>query len=51
VAGTDPVAIDAYSTRFVDLKPEDVKMIGMAQKLGVGEANLKRLSIKEGTSA
>ena len=51
VAGTDPVAIDAYSTRFVDLKPEDVKMIGMAQQLGVGDANLKRLSIVEGSAA
>ena len=35
VAGTDPVAIDAYCTHFVDLQPEDVKMIGMAQQLGV----------------
>ena len=51
VAGTDPVAIDAYSTRFVDLQPEEVKMIGMAQRLGVGEANLKQLRIVEGPSA
>ena len=51
VAGTDPVAIDAYSTRFVDLKPEDVNMIGMAQKHGVGEANIERLSIEEGSAA
>lgn len=51
VAGTDPVAIDAYSTRFVDLRPEDVKMIGMAQKLGVGTADLKQLRIEEGTAA
>jgi hypothetical protein len=45
------VAIDAYSTRFVDLRPEDVKMIGMAQKLGVGTADLKQLRIEEGTAA
>jgi uncharacterized protein (DUF362 family) len=51
VAGTDPVAIDAYCTRFVDLQPEDVKMIGMAQQLGVGKANLKQLQIVEGPSA
>ena len=51
VAGSDPVAIDAYSTRFLDLKPGDVKMIGMAERLGVGTASLKQLRIDEGTSA
>ncbi len=51
VAGTDPVAIDAYSTRFVDLQPGDVKMIGMAQKHGVGTADLGKLRIVEGSSA
>jgi uncharacterized protein (DUF362 family) len=51
VAGTDPVAIDAYSTRFVDLKPEDVKMIGMAQRLGVGTADLNQLRLEEGKTA
>ncbi len=51
VAGTDPVAIDAYSTRFVDLKPGNVAMIGMAQKLGVGTADLEKLRIDEGTAA
>jgi uncharacterized protein (DUF362 family) len=51
VACTDPVAIDAYCTRFVDLQPEDVKMIAMAEQLGVGKANLKQLQIVEGPSA
>ena len=51
VAGTDPGAIDAYSTRFLDLKPEDVKMIGMAQRLGVGTADLKQLRIEDGKTA
>jgi uncharacterized protein (DUF362 family) len=51
VAATDPVTIDAYSTRFVDLLPEEVKMIGMAQRLGVGEADLQQIRIIEGTSA
>jgi uncharacterized protein (DUF362 family) len=51
VAGTDPVAIDAYSTRFLDLKPEDVQMIGMAQRLGVGTADLKQLRIEDGKTA
>jgi uncharacterized protein (DUF362 family) len=51
VAGTDPVAIDAYCTRFVDLQPGDVKMIGMAQKHGLGTADLKTIRIVEGSSA
>ena len=51
VAGTDPVAVDAYSTRFVDLQPGEVKMIGMAQKHGVGTADLEKLRIVEGSSA
>jgi uncharacterized protein (DUF362 family) len=51
VAGTNPVTIDAYSTRFVDLTPGDVKMIGMAQQHGVGKADLKGLRIEEGKSA
>ena len=51
VAGTDPVAIDAYSTRFLDLRPEDVMMIGMAQRHGVGTADLGQLRIEEGKTA
>ena len=51
VAGTNPVAIDAYSTRFVDLTPGEVKMIGMAEQLGVGKADLSQLRIEEGKSA
>jgi uncharacterized protein (DUF362 family) len=51
VAGTDPVAIDAYSTRFVDLTPARVTMIGMAEQHGVGTAKLEQLRIEEGKTA
>ena len=51
VAGIDPVAIDAYATRFVDRTSEDVKMIGMAQRLGIGDAGLDKLRIADGVSA
>ncbi len=47
VAGIDPVAIDAYATRFVDLKPADVRMIAMAEQHGIGQANPKQLRIVE----
>jgi uncharacterized protein (DUF362 family) len=43
----DPVAIDAYATRFFGLKPQGVEHIRMAYELGVGEMNLDRLAIKE----
>jgi uncharacterized protein (DUF362 family) len=47
VAGTDPVDIDAYATRFIDLKPSDVRMIAMAEQHGIGRANLDHLRVVE----
>jgi len=47
IAATDPVAADAYCTRFFDLKPEAVGHIRTAYELGVGEMNLDRLKIRE----
>ncbi len=51
VAATDPVAIDTYSTRFLDLNVGDVSMIGLAHRLGAGETELKKLRIFEGKAA
>jgi len=51
VAATDPVAIDAYATRFVDRTPAQVNMIGMAAKHGLGEPDLDTLRIEEVSSA
>jgi uncharacterized protein (DUF362 family) len=47
VAGVDPVAVDAFATRYLGIKPEDVPHIGHAHALGVGEIDLGKLRIRE----
>jgi uncharacterized protein (DUF362 family) len=47
MAGLDPVAIDAYSARFLDLKPDAVEMIDRARQLGLGRMDLEKLHISE----
>jgi uncharacterized protein (DUF362 family) len=47
VAGTDPVALDTYCCRLWGLKPEDIIAINRAFEHGIGEMDLKKLTIKE----
>ena len=47
VAGVDPVAVDAYCTRFVNLSGEKVMIIKNAHQHGLGEIDLTKLRIKE----
>jgi uncharacterized protein (DUF362 family) len=47
VAGVDPVAVDAYSARFLNMEPEAVEMIDRAQQLGLGSMDLEKMSISE----
>jgi len=49
IAGTDPVAIDAYCSRFLDYDEDEVLSIQYAAELNVGEPNLARLFIEEKT--
>ena len=37
IAGTDPVALDAYGTKLLGKKPEDIEHIVMANKRGLGK--------------
>ncbi len=37
VVGTDMVAIDAYCAGFLDLNPEDMPFLSIAEKLGLGK--------------
>ena len=46
-AGLDPVLIDAYVCAELHYKPEDVPYVKMAEELGVGSADLTRLSIRQ----
>jgi uncharacterized protein (DUF362 family) len=47
IAGTDPVAVDAYTAMLFNRSPEDVSHIQYAHELGVGEIDLKKLNIQE----
>lgn len=47
IAGVDPVAVDAFATRFFDLEPDDVGHIRTAYDLGVGELDIAKLKIRE----
>jgi uncharacterized protein (DUF362 family) len=47
VAGTDRVAIDAYCCTLWGLKPKDIVALVEAHKLGIGEIDVKKLTLKE----
>ena len=47
IAGTDPVAIDAYATTLLGRNPNDIDHIRFAYELGVGEMALENLRIQE----
>ena len=47
IAGVDPVAVDAYTTRFFKRAPETIDHIRIAYDLGLGEIDLSKLKIKE----
>jgi uncharacterized protein (DUF362 family) len=47
IASTDPVAVDAFSTRFFGLEPGDVEHLRTAYDLGVGEIDIARLRVRE----
>jgi uncharacterized protein (DUF362 family) len=43
LAGTDPVALDAYGTTLFGLKPADIGYISRSADLGLGEMDLNKL--------
>lgn len=46
VAGTDPVAVDAYGATLLARKPESIGHIRLASEMGLGVMDLKRVAIK-----
>lgn len=46
VAGTDHLAVDAYATTLFGRKPESVGHLQTAQRAGLGEIDLGRITIK-----
>jgi uncharacterized protein (DUF362 family) len=47
IAGTDPVAVDAFSARFLNRTPESVPAVRIAHELGIGRMDLAALRIQE----
>ena len=47
VAGTDRVAMDAYCATLWGLTPQEIHTITMAHSHGLGEIDLKKVSVKE----
>lgn len=48
-AGFDPVAMDAYAARYLELAPEAVPAVRIAHELGIGSMDLSALRISEVT--
>jgi uncharacterized protein (DUF362 family) len=46
IAGTDPVAVDAYCTRFFELMPERVPHLVAAHALGLGEIDPAKMRLQ-----
>jgi len=49
VAGTDPVAVDALGASFFDLEPSDLPYLSLAQKRGLGQADLEKIRVEKRT--
>jgi uncharacterized protein (DUF362 family) len=47
IAGTDPVAIDAFGANCLDMSPEDIMTVQHAFDLGIGQMDLAKLSVVE----
>lgn len=47
IAGKDPVLIDAYAANLLGFEIDEVPYIGLAEKIGVGSADLVRADIVE----
>jgi len=50
VAGTDPVAVDAFAARYLKRTPEGIPAVRIAHELGIGSMDLSRLRIVEVTA-
>jgi uncharacterized protein (DUF362 family) len=47
VAGTDPVAVDAYGATFFDYKPQELLFLKLAQERGLGKFELEKVKIEK----
>ncbi len=49
VAGVDPVAADTYAARLLDVDPDDLTYLKIAEKRGLGTRNLSKIRMVERT--
>ncbi len=47
VAGTDPVAVDAYCVTLHSRKPQEVVMLAKAAAVGIGRGDFQKLNVRE----
>jgi uncharacterized protein (DUF362 family) len=47
IVSEDMVALDSYTTRFFDMKPEDLDYVVCAAEMGLGRSDLENLRIEE----
>ncbi|MGE5499338.1 MAG: DUF362 domain-containing protein [Syntrophothermus sp.] len=47
IAGTDTVAVDSWGAKLLGYNPEDILMIRMAAKHGIGNMDLSKMKIRE----
>ena len=45
IAGTDPVAVDAYGATLFGLKPTDIEHIKLASERGIGKINFQKVKV------
>ncbi len=45
IAGTDSVAVDAVGAAAMGIRPESVEHLRLAQEIGLGISDLKRIEI------
>ena len=46
IAGSDPVAVDHVCTRIMGLNPDDIEMITLAEKVGLGTNNSESIHVQ-----
>ncbi len=49
VASIDPVAVDTVGAGFFEIRPEELVYLGIAQKRGLGQIGLEKLTIEKRT--
>jgi uncharacterized protein (DUF362 family) len=47
IAGTDPVAVDAFGATLFGLKPADLGFVRLGHEMGLGTMNLEKLQIRK----